>query len=139
MLPLKYGGSLDLETSNWIPAFRDRQLLEGVLIMKKSSSERNTFGLKFLWRVVSRSLLQVLGDLFTGLHVQYNLPMFPDIYVTYEASTVMLSPKTYCNPNSFLFRENSSDIVIAAHRFLNRLDNNTGCPQGQIRASVRYQ
>lgn len=65
--------------------------------------------------------------------------MFPDIYVTYEASTVMLSPKTYCNPNSFLFRENSSDIVIAAHRFLNRLDNNTGCPQGQIRASVRYQ
>ena len=139
MLPLKYGGSLNLETSNWIPAFRDRQLLEGVLIMKKSSSERNTFGLKFLWRVVSRSLLQVLGDLFTGLHVQYNLPMFPDIYVTYEASTVMLSPKTYCNPNSFLFRENSSDIVIAAHRFLNRLDNNTGCPQGQIRASVRYQ
>lgn len=82
--------------------------------------------------------LQVFGDLFTGLNVQYNLPAFPDMYVTYEASTVMLSPKTYCHPNSFLFRENSSDIAIAAHRFLNRKDNNVGCPLGQFRASVRY-
>lgn len=50
----------------------------------------------------------------------------------------MLSPKTYCNPNNFLFRENNSDITIEAHRFLNGEGDNSGCPHGRFRASVRY-
>ena len=50
----------------------------------------------------------------------------------------MLSPKTYCNPNNFLFRENNSDITIEAHRFLNGDGDNSGCPHGRFRASVRY-
>jgi len=102
-----------------------------------SAITRTTFARRIPYMLFHLQL-QVFGDLFTGLNVQYNMPAFPDMYVTYEASTVMLSPKTYCHPNSFLFRENSSDIAIAAHRFLNRKDNNVGCPLGQFRASVRY-
>ena len=82
--------------------------------------------------------IQVLGDLYSGLNVQYNLPWFPDIHVTYEHTTVMLGPKAYCHPNNFLFSENRSDMTIEAHRFLNGKGNNSGCPHGQFQASVRY-
>lgn len=86
----------------------------------------------------STELKKVFGDLYAGLNVQYNQPLFPDVYVTYEASTVMLSAKTYCHPNDFLFRENSTDIAITAHRFLNGQGGDSiGCPHGQLRASVR--
>ncbi|KAJ7333705.1 hypothetical protein OS493_015788 [Desmophyllum pertusum] len=85
----------------------------------------------------SSEVKQVLGDLYTDLDVQHNLAFFPDVPVTFNSSTVMLSPKTYCHPNTFLFRENNSDIAIEAHRFLNGIGDNIGCPQGRFRASVR--
>jgi len=85
----------------------------------------------------SSEVKQVFGDLYTDLNVQYNLSFYPDLPVTFNASTVMLGPKTYCHPNTFLFRDNNSDITIEAHRFLNGKGDNIGCPQGRFRASVR--
>lgn len=97
---------------------------------KKSSSGSIISFLIFLF-------LQAFGDLYEGLDVQYNVSFYPDLPVTLNVSSVMLSPKTYCNPNNFLFRENNSDITLEAHRFLNGKGDNIGCPQGRFRASVR--
>nr|QJU69482.1 cacna2d1 [Nematostella vectensis] len=83
------------------------------------------------------SVRKELGGLYDKLDVKYNLPAYPNIYISLDRPSVMLAPKTYCHPNDYLFHYNISTIAVEAHRIINGITNSTGCPNSMFNAAVR--
>ncbi|XP_002735490.2 VWFA and cache domain-containing protein 1-like [Saccoglossus kowalevskii] len=80
---------------------------------------------------------QKLPGLFEKMKVEYNLPKYPQLRVTYLHSSFMLAPKCYCDPNSYLFDEDLANKTVTAHLFMNGNETAKDCPNSIYEKNIR--
>ncbi|XP_028402985.1 voltage-dependent calcium channel subunit alpha-2/delta-1-like isoform X1 [Dendronephthya gigantea] len=68
-----------------------------------------------------------LGPVFEILDLQFNVEDYPELYISRNHSSVFIAPRAYCNPNKYLFNDNSSQLTVDIHKLINDLENSSEC------------